>query len=145
MKKIFILTTLILTTFIFGCSTKKIVNFSTYNPTDIAQNKATYQKLDQNVAKDNLDIDENIILLDVRTPEENQEKRIPNSILLPDYDIDKLGVQTLPDKSSKIYVYCRSGNRSRSAVYKLVKIGYTNVYDIGGINTWQFETESGPK
>ncbi len=75
-----------------------------------------------------------IILLDVRTEEENKEIRIPGSTLIP---LDKLESNVeivIPDKEKTIYVYCRSGNRSVSAVKILLKLGYKNVYDLGGIN-----------
>lgn len=121
-----------------GCSINNIEN-----PSSAGQTKASYQKLDQSTAKENLDANKDIILVDVRTPEEFLEKRIPNSILIPDYDIEKLAAEVLPDTNALIYIYCRSGRRSESASAALIDMGYTNVYDIGGIADWEYETISG--
>ena len=54
-------------------------------------------------------------------------------------------VSELPDKDQLILVYCRSGNRSKQASEKLVKLGYTNIVEIGGINSWPGETVTGDK
>jgi phage shock protein E len=94
-------------------------------------------------AKARLDKGENIILLDVRTEEEYNEKRIPNSILIPLEDIDKDAPAKLTDKNATIFVYCRSGNKSAIAVEVLTLMGYTNLYDLGGIEDWPYETVSG--
>lgn len=79
------------------------------------------------------------ILLDVRTKEEYESGHIPHSINLPLGDIVSSSISILPDKSQMILVYCRSGNRSRQASEKLVKLGYTSVVEIGGINSWKGE------
>ena len=47
----------------------------------------------------------------------------------------------IPEKSTTVLVYCRSGNRSKTAAAALAKLGYTNVYEFGGINTWPYEIE----
>ena len=52
-------------------------------------------------------------------------------------------IYKLPDKDQLILVYCRSGNRSKQASEKLVKLGYTNIVEIGGINSWPGETVTG--
>ena len=82
-----------------------------------------------------------ILLLDVRTEKEYNEKHIPKSILLPLNDLDKQAEALLPDKEAVIYVYCRSGSRSQKAAQWLAEAGYTQVYDLGGINSWPYETE----
>ena len=79
------------------------------------------------------------ILLDVRTKEEYESGHILHSINLPLGDIVSSSISILPDKSQMILVYCRSGNRSRQASEKLVKLGYTSVVEIGGINSWKGE------
>ncbi len=94
-------------------------------------------------AKARLDKGENIILLDVRTEEEYNENRIPNSILLPVESIDQDAPAKLTDKDATIFVYCRSGRRSAIAVEVLTLMGYTKVYDLGGINDWPYETIKG--
>ncbi|MDN5322530.1 MAG: phage shock protein [Clostridia bacterium] len=62
-------------------------------------------------------------------------------MLLPLNSIEEKVVELIPDKDTKIFVYCRSGNRSKTASELLIKLGYTNVYDMGGINDWPYETE----
>ncbi|HCC07177.1 MAG TPA: rhodanese-like domain-containing protein [Clostridiales bacterium] len=96
-------------------------------------------------AKKNLKNDSNIILLDVRTKEEYIVSHIPGSILIP---VDNIKVEVeakIRDKEDIVYVYCRSGNRSQTAATELVKMGYANVYDLGGIQDWPYETESGER
>ncbi len=79
------------------------------------------------------------ILLDVRTKEEYAGGHIKGAVNLPLSDIGTLPIPSLPDKNQLILVYCRSGNRSRQASDKLVKLGYTNIVEIGGINSWKGE------
>ena len=83
----------------------------------------------------------NAIILDVRTQQEFYDERIPGAILLPEYAIRDTAADVLPDKHALILVYCRSGVRSNSAANALVEMGYTNVYDFGGINSWPYERE----
>lgn len=80
------------------------------------------------------------IILDVRTPEEFAEKHIPNAINVPNETIGTDEIPELPRKDQMIFVYCRSGNRSKQASEKLVKLGYTNIYEFGGINDWTGDT-----
>ena len=80
------------------------------------------------------------IILDVRTPEEFAEKHIPNAINVPNETIGNDDIPELPRKDQMILVYCRSGNRSKQASEKLAKLGYTNIYEFGGINDWTGET-----
>ena len=82
---------------------------------------------------------EGYILLDVRTKEEYESGYIPGAINIPLSDINENVVSSLPDKSQIILVYCRSGNRSRQASDKLSRLGYTNIIEIGGINSWKGE------
>lgn len=103
----------------------------------------TYQDIKPEDAKTRLDSEEKIILLDVRTIEENIEKRIPDSVLIPVDEIEQEAASKLTDKAATIFVYCRSGRRSAIAAEALVKMGYTSVYDLGGINDWPYETVSG--
>ena len=83
------------------------------------------------------------IILDVRTPEEFAEKHIPDAINIPNETIGTEEIPELPDKEQLILVYCRSGNRSKQASEKLVRLGYTNIVEFGGINDWPGETVSG--
>ncbi|MBF8983138.1 rhodanese-like domain-containing protein [Lutibacter sp. B2] len=105
------------------------------------ETERTYQKITPEQAKERLEKEEGIILLDVRTEEEYKEKHIPNSILIPLQDLDKMVEEKISDKDTTIFVYCRSGRRSQSAAEKLIEMGYENVFDLGGIIDWPYETE----
>ena len=97
-------------------------------------------KITPNQAYDLMQSQNNCTVLDVRTPEEFSQGHIPDAILIPDYELAKRAEKELPDKNALILVYCRSGNRSRQAANTLLKLGYTNVKDFGGIIDWPFET-----
>ena len=103
---------------------------------------ATYQRITPGQAKEMLDTDSDIILLDVRTEQEFSEIRIPGAVLLPDTMVRGQASIMLPDKNTVILIYCRSGRRSENAAIELIDVGYKNVYDFGGIIDWDFETES---
>lgn len=97
-----------------------------------------YKKISVEDAKDIID-SEDVIILDVRTLEEYNDGHIENAVLLPVTEISNRADEVLPDKDAKILVYCRSGNRSATASKELINMGYTNVYDFGGINSWPYE------
>jgi len=84
---------------------------------------------------------EDYVILDVRTPEEYAERHIAGAVNLPNEEIGTEPIEDLPDLDQLILVYCRSGNRSKQASEKLVKLGYTNVYEFGGINDWTGDVE----
>ena len=90
-------------------------------------------------AKARLDSGDELILLDVRTKEEFDAGHIPGAVLLPNDKIVDTPPELLPDLNAEILIYCRSGNRSAQAANKLVAMGYTNVYDFGGIIDWPYE------
>lgn len=81
------------------------------------------------------------IVLDVRTIEEYNQGHIPNAICIPNETIDESIIYKLPNKEQLILIYCRSGNRSKQAATKLVKLGYTNLVEFGGIIYWDGEIE----
>lgn len=81
------------------------------------------------------------IILDVRTPEEYSQGHIPNAINLPNENIGSADMAQLPKKDQLIFVYCRSGRRSKEAAQKLVNLGYTNIVEMGGILDWKGELE----
>ena len=105
--------------------------------------KGDYHKKTAEEAKNRMDSDDTIIILDVRTQEEYEESHIPGAILIPNESIGTEKQEQLPDMDQEILVYCRSGNRSAQAAKKLVEAGYTQIYDFGGIMDWPYETESG--
>lgn len=98
-----------------------------------------YHKLTAEEAKAMMDGSEDIIVVDVRTQEEYDEGHIPNSVLIPNETITQTPPEQLPDKDATILIYCRSGNRSRQAAEKLLAMGYTNIYDFGGIRDWPYD------
>ena len=104
-----------------------------------------YVKFKPEEAKEVMDSDEALIVVDVRTPEEYAESRIGDAINIPVEEIGEEMPGELPDLDAKIMVYCRSGVRSKNAAEKLLDLGYKNIIDIGGIKDWPYETVSGEK
>ena len=100
---------------------------------------AQYHKITAEEAKAVMDSGEPMILLDVREQSEFDSGHIPNAVLLPSGSVAAMAAEALPDKDAKILVYCRSGSRSRTAANTLVGMGYTQVYDIGGIIDWPYD------
>lgn len=105
--------------------------------------KGEYQKLTAEEAKKRIDSGDNLVILDVRTQEEYDEKHIDGAVLIPNEEIGEEPLTQLPDLNQEILIYCRSGNRSSQAAKKMLEAGYTNVYDFGGINDWPYDTVSG--
>ena len=91
-------------------------------------------------AKENLDEDSEIVLLDVRTPSEYESGHIEDAVLLPLDQLNEKASEVIPDQEKIYYVYCRSGNRSATAAQLLVDMGYENIYDLGGIIDWPYDT-----
>ncbi len=96
-----------------------------------------YHQISQEEAKDIMD-NEDVIILDVREQYEYDERHIDKSILVPLGEINDTIEDIIPNKESKVLVYCRTGNRSKQASANMVDLGYTNVYEFGGINTWTY-------
>lgn len=104
--------------------------------------ESDYQQISQEEAKEMMDT-QDVIILDVREQDEYDSGHIPGAILLPVGTIDEeTAAEVIPEKDSTVLVYCRSGNRSKTASSALAELGYTNIYEFGGINTWPYETES---
>lgn len=123
--KSFVVTVLLLLLLTFGCV-----------------EDSEYKKITAEQAKNIMDTEQDVVILDVRTESEYNSGHIPQAILLPDYEIKDRAEQVIPDKDKKILVYCRSGNRSKNAAKELISIGYKNVYDFGGINDWKYQLVS---
>ena len=101
----------------------------------------TYQQITQEEAKDMMDTQE-VIVLDVREQDEFDTGHIPEAVLLPVGTITKdAAAAVIDDLDTVVLVYCRSGNRSKTASQVLADLGYTNVYEFGGINTWLYDVE----
>ena len=107
--------------------------------------KKTYRQITMEEAVTMLEEESGYTILDVRTAQEYSEKHIPGAINIANESIGTEDIPELPDKDQLILVYCRSGNRSKQASEKLVKLGYTNIVEIGGINSWPGETVAGDK
>lgn len=106
-------------------------------------NSSAYTKISPQQAKFIMDNDAyNCIIIDVRSLEEYTSGHIQNAVSLPNELIQAESPQinaVLPDKEQAVLVYCRSGKRSKQASDKLVALGYTHIYDIGGIIDWPYE------
>lgn len=101
----------------------------------------SYQQISQETAKEMMDTQE-VIILDVREQYEFDAGHIPGAVLLPVGSITKdTAAAVIKDPDTVVLVYCRSGNRSKTASQALADIGYTNIYEFGGINTWPYEIE----
>lgn len=98
-----------------------------------------YVKISAKEAKEIIDTERNIIILDVRREDEYQTGHIEDAVCIPNEVISNQAESLLPDKEQEILVYCRSGNRSRQAANKLLDLGFTNVKDFGGIIDWPYE------
>ncbi|KNZ41936.1 rhodanese-like domain-containing protein [Acetobacterium bakii] len=100
------------------------------------------KKISAKEAKNRLESDNTIVVLDVREKTEYLGSHIPNSINLPLGNISAVE-KVVPDKDTTAFVYCLSGGRSASASGQMSKMGYKNVYNLGGISGWHYETVSG--
>lgn len=119
MKKIL---TVLLGLSLFGCSSK-----------------ANYHQIDGQSALDMMNNETDYIIIDVRTESEYQQGHIKNAINIPNESIDESVSEILTNKDQLLLVYCRSGNRSKQASEKLAKLGYSNIYEFGGISDFPGE------
>lgn len=101
----------------------------------------TYKQMSMKDALKEMQKTSDYILLDVRRDDEYLSGHIPGAINLPNEKIAKEEVELLKDRNQKIYIYCRSGNRSKQAALKLVELGYTDIIEIGGILDYSGELE----
>ncbi len=106
---------------------------------------SAYHKITAEEAKSMLDELDDEILVDVRTQEEYDQAHIENAVLIPNETIGEEMPAELPDQDQTILVYCRTGVRSKQAADQLVKLGYTQIYDLGGIRDWPYDTVSESK
>ena len=104
-------------------------------------NENSYQQITQEAAKEMMDTQE-VVILDVREQHEYDSGHIPDAVLLPVGTItEDTAAAVIDDLDTVVLVYCRSGNRSKTASQALVDLGYSNVYEFGGINDWPYEIE----
>ena len=103
--------------------------------------EAVYVNITAQQAKEIMDTEKGYVILDTRTQEEYDEGHIPGAILIPYDEILEKAEGVLTEKDQLILVYCRSGRRSKLAAEDLVKLGYTNIKEFGGIIDWPYEVE----
>ena len=130
MKQLLLLVLLLL--LLTGCS------FDVMDGPDMV-GKPVFVQIDQERAKAMMEVDDGHVIVDVRRQDEYDTGHIPGAILLPNESIGTEQPEELPDKEQIILIYCRSGNRSKQAAQKLAEMGYVNIYEFGGINTWDGE------
>jgi len=130
MKKIISLL-IICMIFLTGCNENKEIKINEYK---IINQSEAYEMMNSQELK------ESLIILYVRNEEEFAENRIDGAINIPLLNIENKISSYIPDKDTNILVYCKSGVRAQLASEKLVSLGYTNVFDIGGIDTWEYGT-----
>ncbi|WP_242832045.1 rhodanese-like domain-containing protein [Butyrivibrio sp. VCD2006] len=102
-----------------------------------------YTQISQDEAKEMMERDDGHVIVDVRREDEYAQGHIPGAILIPNESIDVEPPKELPDFDQIILVYCRSGRRSKEAAQKLADMGYSNVYEFGGIIDWTGDIEEG--
>lgn len=107
--------------------------------TNFAPKTTGYRQVTTEEAVNIMQTEENYVILDVRTAQEFASGHIPGAVLLPNETIGTEDIPLLPDKDQLILVYCRSGNRSKQAAENLAQLGYTNIVEFGGINSWTGE------
>ncbi len=105
------------------------------------ENKAAYISITMDEAKEIFATEGDYIIVDVRRGDEFATGHIPGAINIPNEDIGTIEPAALSDKEQTIYIYCRSGNRSKQASNKLVAMGYKNIIEFGGIQDWNGEVE----
>lgn len=125
-----------------GCAARDIAPDSGQGTT-ASPPAAAYQKTTAEEARRIMDETKGYVTLDVRTKDEYDQGHIEGAVLLPVTDIVKKAGEHLKEKDQVILVYCRSGNRSAQAAQLLIDMGYTKVYDFGGIIDWPYETTTG--
>ena len=102
----------------------------------------TYKQISQEEAKKMMDQYADAIILDVREAEEFAAGHIKGAVLLSVGSItEESAAEVIGEKDTMVLIYCRSGNRSKTASAKLAALGYSNIYEFGGINTWPYEIE----
>ncbi len=103
------------------------------------KSEISYRRVDMKEAMSRMEKEKDYVILDVRTREEFNQGHIPGAICIPNETIGKTPVPELPNLDQLIFVYCRSGNRSKQAAGKLAQAGYTNLVEFGGIRDWPGE------
>ena len=138
MKKGIFIVLLLMIIFLVGCTKKESSNYEE-SMDSVEDKEGIYEKISVEEAKNIIDNSQYDVILDVRSLEEYNEGHIENAILIPSNELKDKAETILVDKDAVILVYCRSGRRSASAAKELIHMGYTKVYDFGGIIDWPYE------
>ena len=117
-----------------------IKKFSKNNVIDGPGMVNSYTQISQDEAKEMMKKEDGHVIVDVRRQNEYDEGHIPGAILIPNESIGDEKPKELPDIDQTILIYCRSGRRSKQAAQKLFDMGYTHIYEFGGIIDWTGET-----
>ncbi len=147
MKKVLCMISVLLCIFLTACGEDKSIGIigGADGPTAILVSekgeKAMYDIITAEDAKNIMDSGEEHIILDVREQDEFDAGHISGAILIPYTEIENKAEEMLPDKDKQILVYCRSGRRSKIAAESLAKLGCTNIKQFGGIIDWPYEVE----
>ena len=143
MKKAFTATAMLLALLVLSGCTATETAPKEEKSTLPSSTAAVYQKISAQEAHKIMDETQGYVILDVRTLEEFEQGHIKNAVLLPVTDIAAKAEEQLKDKDQVLLVYCRSGRRSAQAAQALIEMGYTKVFDFGGIIDWTYETVTG--
>ena len=131
MKKIIVLMIITIMILACGCSGNE-------SPQTDGQD-LQYSQISQEEAVEMMSEETGYLIVDVRRPDEYAEGHIPGAINVPNEEISDEMPEALPDKDRLLFIYCRTGRRSKEAAAKLADIGYTNIYEFGGIADWKGE------
>ena len=104
----------------------------------VKQQQPCCQKLNAQQAKAILDSCQEVVLVDVRTQPEYEKAHIPGSVLLPEQEVRQLAPGIIPNLGAKVLVYCGTGKRSAKAAAELIRMGYRDVSDFGGLDQWTY-------
>ena len=134
---VFVVLCMLLTACGNGTSSSESTQSEVRTTTDIVS--ATYQQITQEKAKEMMQAEDGHIIVDVRRQDEYDSGHIPGAILIPNESIGTEQPKELPVLDQVILIYCRSGRRSKEASQKLADMGYTHIYEFGGIIDWTGE------
>ena len=118
-----------------------VICFTACGQTEETKQEVSYMNITAAEAKEIMDTQEDYVILDTREQYEYDQGHIPGAIVISHEEILEKAESVLTDKDQLILVYCRSGRRSKLAAEDLVKLGYTNIKEFGGIIDWPYETE----
>ena len=131
MKAFKLIPMILLAILLAGCGSPQVMDGS-----DMVR---SYAQISQEEAMKMMQEDDGHVIVDVRRQDEYDAGHIPGAILIPNEEIGTERPEALPDLNQIILIYCRTGNRSKQAAQKLFNMGYTNIYEFGGINSWTGE------